>query len=619
MSDKLIITNKKIIDFYKSHTCFDFENVNLHLVHMLENTVSDTNKLSGSAITQIFNMLNEHNSKLDFTLKNMENTNTSMLQQFITNKDDIKENLKHIRELIMSQKSDIENIIVSKLSNVKQQYIDEVKTLLLLSEQNINNTVNNKLENINGQIIDKLYSTIYDVLPKFSEPISNQINHCIDTFKSSLTIETLKLNDEIKRSNNTELLNSFILQFNTRYNELIKTINEPIINYITGSEERIKNNEIDKTNLLKSFISNEIVTVLETVKNNNSSDVINNYIQSFDTRYDSMLKSIQNPLIQTITTTEDRLTRNIADIKTIVENSNNTNELVNKNLTEHLNKYKSSTIKGQISENKLYNDLCRLYTEAEITNTSATDKSGDILFIRKNKANIRFENKEYSYNVPESEVDKFKRDLAVCKDSHGIFLSQTSGIANRCDWTLEKYDNRFILFLHNVNSDMDKIKMAIKVIDLLHETITPSDNTVVKNDSIVSLDENDISKISNELFNILTIKTKLLNQVSETKKTIEEIDIPYLRELIIKHAGSESLKNTMIKCDYCDFTATTRRAVTAHINHQHTDKYKKNKGEIMSDDVTSLEIKEDENKSDSETVIVTETKKNNRKKKETGK
>jgi len=135
---------------------------------MLENTVSDTNKLSGSAITQIFNMLNEHNTKLDFTIKNMENTNSSMLQQFITSKDDIKENLKHIRELIMSQKNDIENIIVSKLSNVKQQYIDDVKTLLLLSEQNINKTINNKLENINSLIIDKLYSTIYEVLPKLS-------------------------------------------------------------------------------------------------------------------------------------------------------------------------------------------------------------------------------------------------------------------------------------------------------------------------------------------------------------------------------------------------------------------------------------------------------------------
>jgi hypothetical protein len=192
---------------------------------MLENTVSDTNKLSGSAITQIFNMLNEHNTKLDFTIKNMENTNSSMLQQFITSKDDIKENLKHIRELIMSQKNDIENIIVSKLSNVKQQYIDDVKTLLLLSEQNINKTINNKLENINSLIIDKLYSTIYEVLPKFSDPLSNQINHCIDTFKSSLTIETLKLHDQIKTSNTTELLNSFLkLRDHITYGEYIRSI-----------------------------------------------------------------------------------------------------------------------------------------------------------------------------------------------------------------------------------------------------------------------------------------------------------------------------------------------------------------------------------------------------------
>jgi hypothetical protein len=151
------------------------------------------------------------------------------------------------------------------------------------------------------------------------------------------------------------------------------------------------------------------------------------------------------------------------------------------------------------------------------------------------------------------------------------------------------------------------------VIDLLHETISPVSNTDVKNDAIISLDENDISKISNELFNILTIKTKLLNQVSETKKTIEELDVPYLRELIIKHSGSESLKNTMIKCDYCEFSATTRRAVTAHINHQHTDKYKKNK-EVVIDDKTSIDSKDDETTSITESITVTETKKKYKKK-----
>ena len=589
MSEKLIITNKKIIDFYKSHTCFDFENVNLHIVNMLENTISDTNKLSGTAITQIFNMLNEHSSKLDISIKNIENNNSSMLQQFITNSDNIKESLKHIRELIMTQKNDIENIIISKLSNVKQQYIDDIKTLLLLSEQNINNNVNNRFDNINKSIIDKLYSTIYELLPKFAEPINTNITHSIDTLKSFLTIETLKLNDSIKSSNTTDLLNSFIQLFNNRYSDMIKNINEPIINYIVGTEERIKNNDIDKTNLLKSFISNEIITILDTFKNNNSTEFINNYIQTLDNRFDSVIKSIQNPLINSINTTEDRIIRNFADIKTIIENSNNTTDLVNRNLTEHLNKYKSSTTKGQISENKLYNYLCNIYTEAEITNTSSTDKSADILFIRKNKPNIRFENKEYTYNVPEIEVDKFKRDLSTCNDAHGIFLSQTSGIANRCDWTLEQINNHFIIFLHNVNFDIDKIKMAIKVIDLL-DTSLSSHNNPIDNVPIITLDDNDISKISNELFNILSIKTKLLNQVSETKKTIEEIDIPYLKDIIIKHSGNDTLKNALIKCDFCDFTASTRRAVSAHINHQHTAKYKKNKNELVIDDTTSSDI-----------------------------
>ena len=51
MNHKLFITNKKIIDFYEHNPSFNFENVNLSVVSMLENIINDTqNKLSSSAI-----------------------------------------------------------------------------------------------------------------------------------------------------------------------------------------------------------------------------------------------------------------------------------------------------------------------------------------------------------------------------------------------------------------------------------------------------------------------------------------------------------------------------------------------------------------------------------------
>jgi hypothetical protein len=675
MSKKLEITNKKVIDFYEKNSSFDFENVNLSIVNMLEHIIDDTqNKLSSSAISQLHHLLNEYNNKIDLSLKNIEHTNHSLLRQFDTTSSDLKDNLKYIRDIILTHKHDLENMVVSKLSSIKQQYLDDLKVLFQLHEQNSLNNTNSiifqlspKFDNINEQLISKLNSTLIDIFPKFSDPLIQQLSNNTELFKSSINLETQKITELIKTSDNTSILNSFINNFNFRFSELIKGINEPIISFITCSEERIKNNidttvrhdfdhildnikssfksfdtqinsinnKLDTNNndTLKSFITNEILTILNNVNTTNSIETINNFINTFDERYTNIIQSLQNPILQTINTTEDRVIKNIDHMKSIIENNHSITDNLNKNFNEHLNKYKNSSMKGLLSEARLFNELTRYYPEAEIISTGQENKSGDILFKRTNKKHIRFENKEYSYNIPETEIDKFKRDILYCNDANGIFISQISGIANREDWTIELHNEHFILYLQNVNNDIDKIKMAVNIIDLLDKNLSKTkinnDDNNNNNNYVYNINEDELLEINNEIALIVSNKTKLIEHINDMRKIVELIELPSLNRII---SSTNILNNNTnyFLCDLCDYKAKTKRAITAHKNHKHMNRYFKNSNEIIisnndnSTDNTHISTTEnelssniiDDTKSENiETTSITITKKRNTRKK----
>jgi len=663
MTEQLSTFNKRIIEFYKKHTCFDFDTINISIINMLETIIADSqNKLSSSTVTELFSMLTDYNKKLDSSLKlyeqsnstilkTVEQSNSAILKQFDINKTDVKDTLIHIRELIMNQKNDIENMIVSKLSILKQNYIDEIKILFQLNEQNTVSSISSIIDNTNNSFIDRIHISINDILPKMNDNISKQLNQSIETFKTSISFDNLKLQELIKSNNNTELLNNLINTCNNRFTDMVKNINDPIINFITCSEEKIKTNiesiksnintelilstvdnnsnkiqssinsidktdlilssletytsklqssinTIDKTDSLKSFISTEMLSIFNNIKNNSNNDNINSFISTFDSRLNEFIKNLQTPVMNSINTLEDRLRTNITTIKQSVDTNNSITEQVNKNLNEHLNKYKSSTTKGQLSENRLFNDLNRLYTDAEITNISNINRSGDILFSRNNKPKIRFENKDYTYNVPETEVEKFKRDLSECNDSHGIFISQSSGIANRPDWTIETINNNVILFIHNANYDLDKLTLSVKIIDLIDSTII-SNSKIDKTESVNSvlpITEDDIRKINIELKTIMDSKTKLLDHLNtsyiKSKELIDDIKIPHLETLLLTHNITNPTKYI---CDYCNYEGKTARALSMHLYHSHKKNTETTTINIVSTDESKTEDNEEQN------------------------
>ena len=135
------------------------------------------------------------------------------------------------------------------------------------------------------------------------------------------------------------------------------------------------------------------------------------FIDNFETKYNSMMQTIQQPLYSFFTASEDRINKNIDTLKESSASSLSSQTKVFEELGEFLGKYKVSSNKGKYGEQNLCSILNTLYGSAEVKDTTGTKASGDFIMKRIDKQNILFENKEYDRNIDKEEVAKFIRDI----------------------------------------------------------------------------------------------------------------------------------------------------------------------------------------------------------------
>tara|TARA_Y100001970_G_scaffold27988_1_gene34255 strand:- start:960 stop:2093 length:1134 start_codon:yes stop_codon:yes gene_type:complete len=127
----------------------------------------------------------------------------------------------------------------------------------------------------------------------------------------------------------------------------------------------------------------------------------------------------------------------------------------------------NSTLLGQDGENFTYHNLNMLFPKSEVIDTHDTKQCGDFKLVYNNFP-LMLEVKNYTGNVLKKEIQKFQRDIEYQKDMKGgIFISLKSGISARSDFQMEVYDGRPVIFLTYVRDNMEKIKLAVKLIEVM--------------------------------------------------------------------------------------------------------------------------------------------------------
>ena len=215
---EIIVNNKKIHTFYQDHPNIDFERVNLMLIDFLDT------------------LFNNVTSDLD------SNINSQLLSYMSNNKQDI-DNIKHsmtsLKETMSKMNIDNINSINTQLSNIKKEYIDDVRDVICNNNIKTDEKLGILIEKNNSHLLDKTNILLNDIIPKNQERSNLQLYSNIKDFHSKMNEEITKM---FNSSNNDKSIQTFLVNFDNKYTSMLQTIQQPLFSFFTASEDRITKN-----------------------------------------------------------------------------------------------------------------------------------------------------------------------------------------------------------------------------------------------------------------------------------------------------------------------------------------------------------------------------------------
>jgi hypothetical protein len=583
----ITVTNKKVIDFYNKHVNIDINVMNEILVDTLETIISTmSDQVNTTMMTTILTTLTENTYKQELSIKQNQLLYENLNSRVTQYVDTVKDELSHVKDILNRVSTDVTTTITLKLHEVKQSYINDMKDILNKNDSDIYNKLLPILEKNTSQLIDKTSSILTKIIPQSQD-------------------------------------------------EYYKHINSQIDNSLKNFQNSIK---LDNYQLLTDILN----------KNSNLDVKLTDFIHHIDTKFSDLIINIQNPVTQYITSSEDRLNNKLESISELSITMNNSQTKMTEDISDFLNKFRTSSNKGQYGEGLLYNILTQMYPSGEIVDTTTDGtKRGDFILKRLNRPSILIENKDYNRNVNNDEVNKFIRD-ANNSDLDAVFFSQKAGICMKPNWFIEIYNNKVRLYVHNVNYSSEIIKMAIDIIDTISHHLTQYSSS--DEESLSPITDELLQIINNEIRQFIDKKNSIVALMNEqhkllTDKMMDLIISPTLLNILdIKY--STKSQSDPYSCNICNnWSGRNAAALSAHKRgckkkvvtetkkivkeettsvttisdtdntHRENEIKEETTSVIESDNIETTSIIESIN----EYLTVTETKKNTRKKKENSK
>ena len=430
------------------------------------------------------------------------------------------------------------------------------------------NHITDDLEtNVNSQLLSFMSKNqtqleeLQEQLSSYKNDIHNNQQETINSVFSNLSswktqyIEDVKHILESNQLSSNEKINHYLDKNNSQL--LDKTA--LLLNDAIPKNQNILHQQI--TYSLKEFNEQINSDTSKIVSSNNSSEALENFIRVFENKYSNLVQSIQQPLFSVISSTEERISKNIDGIRDFNSQSLLSQKPVLDDLGDFLGKYNMSSNKGKYGEQNLCAILNNMFPSAEVHDTTGTKASGDFILRRIDKPQILFENKEYKANIDKEEVSKFIRDVDT-QNTNGIFLSQYSGITFKQNYQIDIHKNNILVYVQQCEYSPERIRIAIDIIDYLSTKLNELDIDESNNISKELLDD-----INLEYQNFISQKECMINTLKEFSKKlnlqIDNMKLPCLdKYLDSKYAY---VKSRTFACDICnEFFGSNRQSLSAH-------------------------------------------------------
>lgn len=462
-------------------------------------------------------------------------------------------------EVIVSYYRENPNVDIVTMNHI---FIDILKNLSSNLSTTINSTINSKILSIVSDIDKNISLMKSDILLKFMESKREYIEDLKTILYNNISSNNEKLNSNIEK--NIEKSNELLLsKMNSMITEIIPKSQEhsylQIENYVKPFFSSISQ---DTKNLL------EITNKLDTASKDDT--LIKTFIDNIDTHLTKMFSTIQQPIFSSIQSSEERTSNGIQQIKENMVLQQSIQETLRNEMQEFLNKYKnSSQFKGNVAEIELQHMLLSVMPSDEIIRVSSDTATCDFKVNRKdpNKPNILFESKNYTNkSVTTAEVKKFERDVQLQK-IHGIFISQESPITFKDNFQIDIIDGLIHIYIPNANYEVEKIKIAIDIIDNLSFKLK---NISKENNDEYFMSKEDLADITEE-YRIFGIqKAQMLETIKLVNKQLtdklEEIQLPKIKRFLMKSGNIEN--DNDFKCSLCNnWSGKNKASLAAHIRN----------------------------------------------------
>jgi hypothetical protein len=383
-------------------------------------------------------------------------------------------------------------------------------------------------------LAEKLLGSIH-MLDNKIKNIGEVFEDKLEDFKKSYTQE---LNTILNNTNDEKTLNTLKI-----YNESLQDKTKLLFN-----EMFPKNNEI---------ISNQI---------NNTFSVFDKLINSTEAR-------IQNSIEM-----------KLSSINTI----NNTQNIISENINNLINKFHGSSTKGMFSEVSVVEGLTRIFPYGNIDHIgNKINNSGDIILTRKDRSPIMIENKEYEGTVSQNEIQKFI-DNAIRIKYDAIMISQQSQIKNKDDFEININGDIILIYICNMEYNMDKVRTAISIIDHLKSQIA----FINKDKVSISLTKEEIDNINNEYTSLLNHKKFIIKMLNESHlkiiKEVESIKVPTMEYILMKEYGIKLSDEE--ECKWCGKPCKNLAGISAHL--KTCNEYLKSEQYIVDEAKKKLELEQ---------------------------
>jgi hypothetical protein len=339
----------------------------------------------------------------------------------------------------------------------------------------------------------------------------------------------------------------------TQIQESINAINMSLKQQLYECLGNVTNNEIRK--MITEIYNNKEINLKYTLDNfvNSLSNINSQNLNEFDRKTIGIIQNMQS----TFNTSLD--SHNIAyKINSIDSTLNQLHNTFTNN----------SSKKGEITENILFNNLIKAFSNCEVLNTSQTPNSGDIMIRKENKPDILIDSKNFQNNVPKIDLEKFYRDCEL-NNCSGILCNVNNGIANKDNFQVDIQDSRIYVYIANHEFDNTLFQLAVKIIYNIHEIIKKNKTNMIE------IDKELFERIKIEFNFFLQTFKQHIATIKQNITSLEQLAMNQL-EQFFKRSNFNDLKP--FSCASCGAGYGSAKALKKHMSEKHDIKLVGKKG-----------------------------------------